>query len=74
LVFLIAILLDVKYQQDFLFCRFIQAIMKLLQVDTTDAGYKMGYYIGSWLPFGLLLIVTIVVVYFVLKNRRKHGR
>jgi len=66
--------LVINYQQDFLICRFIQAIMTLLQVDTSDAGYKMGYYIGSWLPFGLLLIVTIVVVYFVLKNRRKSGR
>jgi hypothetical protein len=50
------------------------SIMILLQVDTTDTGYKMGYYIGSWLPFGLLLSITIVVVYFVMKNRRKHGR
>jgi hypothetical protein len=45
----------------------------LLQVpDTTSSGYKIGYYVGSWLPFGLLLLITLVVVYFILKSRQKR--
>lgn len=57
----------------FLFCAMINKFSFLLQVpDTTSRGYKIGYYIGSWLPFGLLLLITLVVVYFVLKSRRKR--
>ena len=38
--------------------------MILLQAikDTTDAGYKIGYTIGSYLPVILLLIIAILFV------------
>ena len=31
--------------------------------------YKVGYYIGAWLPFIVLLLITILVVWLI--NRRK---
>ncbi len=33
--------------------------MLLLQVDTTDAGYKIGYKIGQWLPMLILMAAFI---------------
>jgi hypothetical protein len=34
-----------------------------------DAQYKIGYYIGSWLPFVALLLITILVVWMVRKRK-----
>ena len=43
----------------------------LLQIDTArDAGYKIGYHIGSWLPFVFLLILTFVV-FGIIQKRKK---
>ena len=35
--------------------------MLLLQVDTTDIGYKIGYEIGSWLPFIIIVVLALLV-------------
>lgn len=34
-----------------------------VQVDTTSVGYKIGYEIGSWLPF-LIIITLLLLVMF----------
>lgn len=47
--------------------------MMFLQIPDSmqhDTGYKVGYYIGSWLPFFFLLILTLVVVIIILRQRR----
>ncbi|WP_416439699.1 hypothetical protein [Phnomibacter sp. MR] len=46
----------------------------LLQVDTTSAGYKFGYQLGSWLPFIFLVLITLIVVIVIMRKRRKQGR
>jgi hypothetical protein len=33
-----------------------------MQVDTTSIGYKVGIYIGSFLPFIGLLIVFLIII------------
>lgn len=35
----------------------------LLQVDTTTVGYQIGYQIGSWLPFIVVLIIFGAIIY-----------
>ncbi|MEO1715209.1 MAG: hypothetical protein AAFU60_17920 [Bacteroidota bacterium] len=35
--------------------------MFFLQVDTTDIGYKIGYEIGSWLPFIIIVVLALLV-------------
>ncbi len=35
----------------------------LLQADTTDIGYQIGYQIGSWLPFIVVAIIFIAIIY-----------
>jgi hypothetical protein len=43
----------------------------LLQVtDTASTGYKVGYYIGSWLPFGLLVLLAFVVIFIIGRKRK----
>jgi hypothetical protein len=43
----------------------------LLQIDTTrDAGYKIGYQVGSWLPFVFLVVLTLVVFGFIQKRKK----
>jgi hypothetical protein len=44
----------------------------LLQIPDSLQGnmqYKIGYYIGAWLPFGVMLLLTILVVWLI--RRRK---
>ncbi|MCU0334592.1 MAG: hypothetical protein MUF62_06020 [Chitinophagaceae bacterium] len=36
------------------------------------ASYRIGYQIGSWLPFAFLLVLTVFVVAIVLRRRRQH--
>ncbi len=35
----------------------------LLQVDTTSAGYQIGYQIGSWLPFLFVVLIFAAIIY-----------
>lgn len=42
----------------------------LAQVDTTAIGYRIGYSIGSWLPFVIIAILALVII---LKGYR-HGK
>jgi len=37
------------------------------QVDTTSVGYKIGYEIGSWLPF--LIIITLLLLVMIRARR-----
>jgi dolichyl-phosphate-mannose--protein O-mannosyl transferase len=46
----------------------------LLQIDTTSAEYQFGYQVGSWLPFIVLLFITLIVVIIIMRKRRKQGR
>ena len=36
----------------------------LLQADTSDVGYRIGYQVGSWLPFILLAVVAFLIIRF----------
>jgi hypothetical protein len=40
-----------------------------IQADTTAVGYRIGYTIGSWLPF---IIVGIIAIMVIVKGYR-HG-
>ena len=45
-----------------------------VQVDTSSAGYKVGYQIGSWLPFILLAAILIfLTVRAVRKGKENPG-
>ncbi|MCO6479798.1 MAG: hypothetical protein J5I94_24385 [Phaeodactylibacter sp.] len=46
----------------------IAAPLSAQEPDTTSLGYKIGYHIGSWLPFGI--IVLLVVLILARKSRR----
>jgi ABC-type uncharacterized transport system permease subunit len=35
----------------------------LLQADTTSVGYQIGYQIGSWLPFIVVLVIFAAIIY-----------
>ncbi|MEL7119558.1 MAG: hypothetical protein AAFO07_08960 [Bacteroidota bacterium] len=35
----------------------------LLQADTTSVGYKIGYQIGSWLPFMIIVLIVGMIIY-----------
>lgn len=37
--------------------------------DTTSAGYKIGYKIGSWLPFIILAFVFILMLRAVMRRQ-----
>ena len=39
-------------------------------VDTTSSGYKIGYEIGSWLPFLIIFTLAIMVMY----RARKYSK
>lgn len=41
-----------------------------LQTDTTDIQYKIGYQLGSWLPFILIAVVALAII---LKGFRHKG-
>ncbi len=30
--------------------------------DTTSIGYKIGYHIGSWLPFGIIVLLVALIL------------
>jgi len=51
--------------------------MKLLllfqEVDTTSAQYKIGYEIGSWLPFIILAAVFIWMSIAAYRRGRRAG-
>ena len=40
----------------------------LAQVDTTSASYKIGYKIGTWLPF---IILASLFIYMAVKAARR---
>jgi hypothetical protein len=43
----------------------------LLQVaDTTSTSYKVGYYIGSWLPFAVMILLAFVVIFIIGRKRK----
>lgn len=39
-----------------------QAEAQESHVDTTSSAYQLGYQIGSWLPFILLIILAMMVI------------
>lgn len=39
------------------------------EADTTSVGYKIGYHIGSWLPFAVIVILALMVI---LRASRQH--
>lgn len=41
----------------------LQAQSAASDVDTTSAGYKAGYTIGEWLPFIILIILVLMVMF-----------
>lgn len=41
----------------------------LLQVVSDSASYKLGYQVGSWIPFALLAILLTIII-LVLRKRR----
>jgi len=41
----------------------IQAQTNEPGVDTTGIGYRIGYEIGSWLPFIIIFILALLVIY-----------
>jgi len=46
--------------------------MLLLQIDTTDAGYKIGYEIGQWLPVIVLMAVFIWLSVAAYRRNKKE--
>jgi len=40
-------------------------------VDTTSSSYKIGYQIGTWLPFAVLVGLFFLLIYF---GRRRQQR
>lgn len=38
------------------------------EADTTSLGYKVGYHIGSWLPFSIIVLMALLVL---LKSSRQ---
>lgn len=41
------------------------------QPDTSSLGYKIGYHIGSWLPFGIIVLLMLLIL---LKTSRRSSR
>lgn len=37
------------------------------RADTSALGYKVGYHLGSWLPFLIIIILVVLII-------RKSGR
>lgn len=42
------------------------------QVDTSDIRYKVGYEIGSWLPF--IILAGLFIVMLVMARRRSEKK
>ena len=38
------------------------------EADTTSLGYQVGYHIGSWLPFSIIVLLALLVL---LKSSRQ---
>ena len=43
-------------------------------VDTTDIRYRIGYEIGSWLPFLVIFTLALMVIYRTWNLSRKKER
>lgn len=43
------------------------------QVDTTSTGYKIGYEIGSWLPFIILAAAFIWMAVAAYRRSRRNN-
>lgn len=41
-----------------------------LQIDTTSTSYTIGYYVGSWLPFGFLVLMGLLVMWLIGRKRK----
>lgn len=39
-------------------------------VDTTSAGYQIGYQIGNWLPFAVLAVLFILMLRAALSKQK----
>lgn len=48
----------------------MKGVVILLEADTTGIQYKIGYQIGSWLPFILIAAVALAII---LKGFRHKG-
>ncbi|MBV6652374.1 MAG: hypothetical protein KI786_01370 [Mameliella sp.] len=42
-------------------------------VDTTSAGYQIGYKIGSWLPFVIIFVLALMVIIRTYRLSQKNG-
>jgi hypothetical protein len=43
-------------------------LMAAEEVDTTSGGYRIGYEIGSWLPFIILAVLFLVMLRSLMKR------
>ncbi|MCU0394603.1 MAG: cytochrome c-type biogenesis protein CcmH [Chitinophagaceae bacterium] len=41
-----------------------------LQIDTTSTSYKIGYHVGSWLPFAFLVLMGLLVMWMIGRRRK----
>jgi hypothetical protein len=45
-------------------------LQNILQADTTSTAYKAGYLIGSWLPFGIMALLAIIIIALIRRKSR----
>lgn len=69
--------MQVFYRRLFLFLVFagsgIRAIGQNEGVDTTSERYKVGYEIGSWLPFIIIFTLALMVIIRSYRLSQKNG-
>ena len=49
---------------------FFLQIQDTIPVDTTSLGYKIGFTLGSWLPF----IIIVIIVLLILRKRYRFDK
>jgi len=47
------------------FCQILLVVAQVDDrgVDTTGAGYRVGYQIGSWLPFIIIIGLALLIIF-----------
>lgn len=40
--------------------------------DTTSLGYQIGYHIGSWLPFSIIILLALLILLKSSRQRRDN--
>jgi len=56
-----------------LFSMTLQVWAQAEGVDTTSAGYQIGYEIGNWLPFIIIFTLALMVVIRSYRLSQKNG-